>query len=390
MTTNLLSPAYRDLFAVLGEAVAISEKPEISKRDEARINVLLAKVAALKNVAANAPDDYCARWFRALLKGEPVPAPAGKFGEAERRAGDMKAGQQSITYTQGPQGGFLVPNEFANDVMYGMAQYDPLLDKDIVTLNQSKTFSLRPWQFPGWDLTTFAATKVNESAQQGPGTPPPTSQAQLKSFTYRASLDASLEFEEDDFQPFVDQLSVAYGIAFARGIGADLISGNGTTAPQGVLTGATDSGYTTANSGKLVLDDFNKIYFSVNRIHRAAPKCGWLMSDDVYNQVRASVDLNGRPLINIRKDKEVILGKPVYISPSLAATSSVGLGHIVFGDLSHFVVRLSGLSLVRAVQLPGQIEYGKALYTGRMRADAKVFDPSNGSVPPIVFATVHA
>jgi HK97 family phage major capsid protein len=390
MTNKFVGPAYRELFAVLGEAVAISEKPEISKRDEARISVLLAKAAALKAAGANAPDDYCQRWFRAFLTGQPLPAPDGKFGEAERRAGDMKAGQQSITYTQGPQGGYLVPNEFANEVMLGMAQFDPLLDDNVVTLNRSKTFALRPWQYPGWDMTTYAATKVNESALQNAGTPPATSQAQLKSWTYRATLDATMEFEEDDFAPFMGQLSAAYGIAFARGIGADLITGNGSTAPQGVLTGAANSGYTTANSGKLVLTDFTKIYFSVNRIHRVAKKCGWIMSDQTYQMVREATDNNGRPLINIRKDKEEILGKPLYVSPSLEDSSSLGVNYIVFGDLSHYVVRLSGLSLVRVLQSQNAIEFGKALYTGRMRADAKVFDPSNGSVPPIVYATVHA
>jgi HK97 family phage major capsid protein len=369
-----------ELLAVLEEARAISNQPELTKRDEARINVLLAKASALKT-AAVAPDKTL-RWFKALAKGDSAAL-------AEYRTNtDMLAGTQSITYTAGSQGGYLVPNEFYDDLVLAMAQYDPLLDSDVVSLIESKTFALRPYQIPGWDMTTFTATKVAEGAQQGPGAPPNSTQAQLKSWTYRASLDASIEFEEDDFQNFLNQFERALSIGFARGIGVDLAVGNGTSAPQGILTGAVNSGVTTANAGKLVLDDFTDIFFALNRIHRASPKCGWVIADETYQLVRQATDGNGRPLISIKKDKEVILGKPVYVSPSIPyAAGSTG---IVFGDLSQYFVRLSGLSLVRATQLPGQIEYGKALFTGRMRADAKVVDPSAGSVPPIVYATLHS
>jgi hypothetical protein len=51
-------------------------------------------------------------------------------------------------------------------------------------------------------------------------------------------------------------------------------------------------------------------------------------------------------------------------------------------------VRVSPLILSRSTQAPGYAEYGKVLYTGRMRCDAKVADPTNGATPPIVYATV--
>ena len=378
-----------ELLAVLEEARAISNQPELSKRDEARINVLLAKASALKTVAPIA-NDRTYRWFKAVCAGQRPAPELINHGSEERANTDMLAGQQSITYSAATAGGTLVPTEFANAVVIAAAQYDPLLDADVVSLNQSRNFQLRPWLVPGWDLTTFAAVRIAEGAQQTPQAPPNTAQAVLNSFTYRASLDASIEFEEDTFQPFVTSLGAAYGIAFARGIGADLAVGTGSGQPQGVLTGATDSGYTTANSGKLVYSDFTAIYFGVNRIYRAAKKCAWLMNDETYQLARNAVDDNHRPLINVVGDEEQILGKPVYVSPSLDNDASTAADKIVFGDLSRFFVRVSGLAVARSIQTPGQIEKGKALFIGRMRADSKVFDPSNGSVPPIVFATLHS
>lgn len=382
MKTEYISARDSELLATLEEARAIANQPELTKRDEARINVLLAKASALKTAVVK--DDRTLRFFRAMIAGD------NKTLQEFRANTDMLAGQQSITYSAGTQGGYLVPQEFADGLVLGMAQYDPLLDEDVVTLLRSKDFSLRPYPIPGWDMTTFAASLVGEGAHQGPGAPPNTSQKQLKSYTFRATLDATLEFEQDDFQPFIKQIQAAYSIGFARGIGAYLSVGSGTLQPQGILTGASNSGVTTASGGKLVLDDFTDIYFSLNRIHRASPKCAWVMSDDIYQQVRQATDNNGRPLLNIKNDKEVIFGKPVYISPSLESNPSIGPGHIVFGDLSQFYVRLSALSLVRVTQVQSGIEFGKAVYTGRMRSDSAVFDPSAGTVPPIIYATIHA
>ena len=78
-------------------------------------------------------------------------------------------------------------------------------------------------------------------------------------------------------------LARAFGIAFGRGIGADLISGNGTSAPQGALTGAANSGVTTGSNSALTLADFTAIFFSVNPVYRESNKCAWVMADATYD-----------------------------------------------------------------------------------------------------------
>lgn len=377
MTNRSIAPALLEMRAAINEAEALTAKPEITKRDEARISVLLAKIAALRSDRI-APSDFAKRWLCAFMKGRSLPI--------EARGTDLLAGTQSITYTEGPEGGYLVPQEIHDTLVLGLAQWDPFLDDDLVTLAVSDSFSLKPYTVPGWDLSTFAATKVGENVQQNPQTVPTATGTILNGYTYRATLDASFEFEEDNFQPIMDQIQLAYVIAFARGIGIDLAVGNGATAPQGVLTGAANSGVSTPSASSLTYTDIENIYFSVNRIYRNAPKCAWAMADSVYELVRKAVDNNGRPLINIVKDKEMLMGKPVYVSPSLPTGS--GAKGIVFGDLSHYVVRVSRMEISRNLQAAGYVEYGKALYTGRMRADAKVIDPTGGVTPPIVYATL--
>ncbi len=74
----------------------------------------------------------------------------------------------------------------------------------MVTLIQEKDFQLRPLKVPGWDLSTIAAQKVGESTQQFDGTPNPGnadpvfSGKLLNRWTYRNTLRASYEWEEDE------------------------------------------------------------------------------------------------------------------------------------------------------------------------------------------------
>jgi len=380
--SKYLTPVQRELLAVLTETDSTSRQ-EPTKQTEQRMNFLLAKIKALQALPSTAAQSSeCREWFRNVLSGK------------EYRT-TMQEGQPApgtLGYVTGNEGGYLVPQEFNDDVIHGMAQFDPLLDKDVVTLIESNDFSLKPFVIPGWDLSTFAATKVSETSGPTASTPPLVAGTLLNSYKYAAALPVSIELEEDAFAPMMKIINDAYVIAFARGIGVDLAIGNGTTAPQGVLTGAGSSVYTTASPNALVLNDFENVYFKVNRIHRNAPKCAWLMSDSVYQLARKAVDTVGNPLLKVHKDKEMIMGKPVLVSPSLPAyNASIGAQagtFCVFGDLSHMFVRVSKMILHRSWQAQGYVEQGKALYSGYLRCDAKVFDPSSGNVPPIVCASL--
>jgi len=368
-----------ELRAAIQEAEKLSAKSNLSHADETRISVLLSKIKVLQNPAFR-PEGYSPEtrdFFRNVVTNP-----------NELRATDMLAGQQSIAYTDGNQGGYAVPFEFFTEVLHGMAQFDPLLDESVVTLDQSPTFALQPIQISGWDLSAIAASRTGEGNQKNPITVPNVDGAVLNSFTYKLSLDASFELAQDAVDRLLYQIQEAYSIGFARGIGVDLVLGNGSGEPQGLLEFAANSGVTTAASGKLSLDDFTDIYFSVDRAYRNSPKCAWVMDDATYQLARQAVDNSGRPLLCIKKDQEVILGKPVLISPSMPSGSAAK--SIVFGDLSHYVVRVSRMTLRASIEAPGYVEYGKVLYTGLMRADAVLFDPTGGEKPPIVYATNHS
>lgn len=381
------TPAMRELRAVLNEAEALTAG-EMSKRDEARVSVLLAKAAALRKDAI-AADDFCKRWFKAFLNATELPV-------EDRTITDGKAGTQSIAWTQGPSGGYLVPVEFADQLFIGMALIDPLLNPAICTVVQRTTN--RPYVIPSWDLTTFKSLKKAEAATQTRKDFPTAKNDKIggaDKYTYTAFLAASFELEDDDFQPVIDQFAIGLGIAHARGIGADLAVGDGSTAPQGVVN-ATDSGVTQAGLGVVTDVDLDNVFYSVNAFYRAQPKCAWLVSDAVHKQIRKAKDSSNRPLINVVNGAEFLLGKPLLICPSLPAyNASLGTqaagSFCVFGDLSKFVVTVKQPTLRRSLN-DGTVgaEYGEALYSSMCSADSKIIDPTGGVTPPIVTARLHS
>lgn len=368
---------------------ALMKEPVLSQGMRKKVDGLLALLSVKRGVRAEAAQTRKElaeqRSFRAFLTGAP-----DSIVEAELRAqGDVLAGSQTLSFTQGPAGGYLVPAQFSDALQLGLAAVDPLLDENVCKVVTEADFSLRPLQVPGWDLSSISATKIGENSQHTPDVAPSASQKLLGRHTYRVSLATSLEWEEDQaaFNSAVEAMAFAFGVGFSRGVGADLVNGDGSTGPQGVLTGAANSGYTTAAAGSISADDVQAMYFALNPIYRNSPKAAWLLADATYELVRKAKDASGRPLINVENDRQLLMGKPVFICPSMP--SGAGSKGVVFGDLGHYVIHRSQMLIQRRLQAAGYVEYGKALMVGLLRVDAAVTDPTGGSMPPIQYSTLH-
>ena len=315
----------------------------------------------------------------------------GNLAEGSPEHRDFLAGTQSLTATQGPAGGYLIPFAYDPTVREAMAQPDEILDPDVTDFTMTDGAFLQPQQVSGYDLSTVSGQLVGETAQQTAQVIPPVTGATLRNnLTFRATFGATLE-AETDIPDFASKIVRAASVALARTIGLHVLTGRGGSDITGIATTLTSS-YTNGTSGKITLTDLNAVYFDVNRWYRKSPKAGWLVSDGVYKLLRAATDSSGRPLLDVIDDQEVLLGKPVYLCPSLGATYlSLGLtGALIFGDLSHIIIRASRPTIQRTTQQAiTDITRGECLFIARCRADATVFDPSNGSTPPLVLATVN-
>lgn len=314
-------------------------------------------------------------------------------------------GDMSISYTQGAQGGYVVPIETEARMFEALAQTDPLLSDKVVDFWMSPTpYLLRPHVLTGVDLSAVSAVQVAETNQHLTDNVPTVAAtpAMRGNIGYVFSLGASLEADVD-IPNWMEKFARIAGVAFARRLGKDAAIGNGSTnVPRGLFSflgpssGTVGTG-TEPTGGQatpnITAQDLNAIYFSVNRVYRNMPKAGWLCSDAVYQKIRNAVDNMGRPLIDMEGDSERLLGKPLYVSPSMSnALSSEGAGVLIFGDLDHFHVRVSKPWFMRAINEASiaDITQGKCLYTARIKMDSAYFDPSAGGSSPIVWFAVHS
>jgi HK97 family phage major capsid protein len=391
---------------------AILEIHELSSRAEAlargsaaerkQADILVQRIATIKLTGLSSTEaraEYASALNDSLKPGEPSEHEhrskfsdylRGKLDEKEFR--DFLAGTQSITTTQGAIGGFLVPIFYDATLREAMAQVDPILDSDVTSFMMTPAATLQPSQVSGWDLSSITAELIGESVQQTAQPIPTVAGGVLKSnLVFKTSFAASWE-AETDIPGFAENIIRGGAVALARKIGQSVMSGRGTTDILGLSRSLTPNPLlNNATGGKLVVTDLTKIFFAVNRFYRAAPKCGWLMSDATYQLARNATDNSGRPLLSIEGDSEMLMGKPVYVSPSLATIySSIGLtGAIVFGDLSSIVIRASRPTLQRSIeQSQADITRGQALWIARQRADFVYFDPSAGANPPLVMAAI--
>jgi HK97 family phage major capsid protein len=314
---------------------------------------------------------------------------SGRIADGEMR--DWLSGTQSITYTQGVQGGYLVPLQYDDTLREAMSQTDPVLDATVTDFTMTSGPFLQPPQISGYDDSSIIASLIGESVQQNPQAIATVLGATLRADRiFKASFAASWE-AETDVPSFAEKVIRSSAIALARRVGQSVLSGRGGVDISGIVQALGSPSLSNSTTGKLTLADINGFYFGVNRWHRAQPKCGWLVNDGAYKYLRAATDNSGRPLLSVERDGETLLGKRVYICPSLAtAYSSIGLeGAIIFGNLASIVVRASRMQVQRSIQ-QGQadITKGEALYIGRWRVDATYFDASSGLIPPVALCSI--
>ncbi len=358
--------------ALITQATQLANKQVFSKEDSARVESLLRLAEALNVTEESVTDEQ------------------RKLQERTELFRYLKTGAIERTYvpmSDAIQGAFVVPNEFYGKLLTGIAQYTDLMNRDNVNLVE--TTGGGSLKMPQLDLQSITSAIASENTDVVPVANPVISAINmtLGGYTYVTTpVAASLALEQDSFMPVLDLLSQAFSVGLARGIGADLVNGSGSGAPEGVLTAAADSGITSAGSA-FTKAELQSIYFSVNRAYRISPKAAWLMHDDTYNTILALKDsTTNRPLVNITEDGEKLFGKRILISPDMP--TAAGSKAIVFGDLGQYCVRVvrGSASVKRNFQAAGYAEKALGLYTGFLRVDAALNAPNGAE--PVVYATL--
>jgi HK97 family phage major capsid protein len=207
----------------------------------------------------------------------------------------------------------------------------------------------------------------------------------LGAYKYANLTQISEEFLQDEIGGVLNLLARDNAQAIGLANGAHMITGNGTTAPQGVvtalvaaggrqLTGAATSGNVTA----IAAEELIKIYHGVIEPYRQ--RAYWLMNDATVASIRGVREGSGATAGNFLWQPglqagmpDLLLGKPVVSDPGVA-TMAASANAIVFGDFSGYYIRdVAGFRFERS----DDYAFANDLVTFRavLRTDAKLIDP---------------
>lgn len=373
---------------------------EINQRAANELAVEMGKAPTQFNPHLASPEDIShAKAWRSIVRNR------GRVNYEEFR--DEGIGHVAQSYYNGNVGSF-VPTRFLDQVFAAMKQYDPLMDPDAVTYIETPKGEII--ELPMYDDTSENASVAAEGSDQSgnetdiaiPGA------ALVGAYSYRSPLwRASMEALQD-LDTSVSLLNLFKSFAaerIARGAGRDLMNGNGSSKPVGLLNQLAVSGVTPViasgaanNDGgaetgtnSVGTQDLASLYFSVDPIYRAQPKCAFVMHDSTLKSLFKLLDKYGRPIVDFVYGTPMIYGKRVLISPNmpqLGAAANV----VIFGDMSFWVTRCSRDAQTRVqafFQAPGLAEKGEVGLRMFARYDGALMF-SNWTTPPMAVLQCHS
>ncbi|MHB8410518.1 MAG: phage major capsid protein [Candidatus Acidiferrales bacterium] len=419
MKVEVSTPALIELRSAIEEAEHLSSKEPFAKREEQRMAFLLTKIKLLKegatpNQIAKAeaermykaaglahiptPNHETETEWRACLEGRSgvVGNPTdGEIGEpltraeVEKRANE--AGSQSITYTQGPAGGYFVPFQFYQRITEVMKQYDAIFDDDFSNIIETESGS--PITLPILDDVSHASTLVGETIQSGESDFV-AGGLELKSYSYRSGISyVTLELLQDSGIPWATLLELTFARRHARGVGAALINGSGSGQPTGLIPAslaagaaiavaagsATNDGSANTGADSIGTNDLWDCYRGLNPAYRIGAV--WAMTDDSFTSISSLLDKNGRPLVHLTRGNEaVMLGRPVGICPSMPEIGSAKNSVVLYNPAYFYTRRVLAGMYVRAFS-ETRAEYGLAGFESWYRTDSNLAAPDSSFVP---------
>jgi HK97 family phage major capsid protein len=405
----------RELGVLLQEANTLSNKPRMTGQEERRFSFLQIAISAVKAGAtlAEVNEQYLNEHEeRAGLPLTKLPSANQRQREQELRFWqDRLAEKRDVegapmlnhigTYTGL---GFFIPSGFFDKVFDAMKAADALFDDSAVTM--FKTTNGRPITIPTMDDTSNDASAVGESSAASAIDIGSIGQGKLGAYRYMSRYyPVSLEaFQDMDSALTVVKVFTRFtATSLARGIGRDLVIGDGTNKILGLIPSleaagapvvtaagsAANTGGSETGANSIGSADFAAALSTLDSAYAESPSIAWLMNRSTLNIVAGIVTKQGLPLGLVKYDdngKATIHGIRVAICPSM---DSIGVSNIpvVLGDLSYWATRIvtptsdDNVGIFR--EEAGLIEYGKVALRSFVRADGELLW-STGPSPFVV------
>ena len=269
-------------------------------------------------------------------------------------------------------GGFLVPQEFSNDLVMA-EKFTGEVERLAKKLNTAGGNLL---DYPAVDDTSTSANLVSEA---GAGSVQDMTFAnfQLSAYNYSSLVRVSDQLLQDSAFDLDDFLTEALGDRIKRATNAAFTTGTGSSQPQGIITGAT-TGKTTASATAITAAEVLDLIYSIDASYRNKDTFGLMAHDNVISAIR-SLGLgssNDFPVFIPSMEMgqpDRIFGVPVYVNNDMDSAITTGKKTLLAADFSKFVVRnAGGIQMIRLNErFRDELEIGFVSYK---RSDSKVLD----------------
>lgn len=166
-------------------------------------------------------------------------------------------------------------------------------------------------------------------------------QKSVASFSYTSKIcKVPYELIQDSAFNITQLVGSLLGTRIARVHNSHLTTGNGTTQPEGIVTGAA-LGCTALDDTTLDFSDLIELKWSVDPAYRNTPSSGYMVSDSCAKKMRLMTDEQGQPLWEVSLQAgspDRFDGSPVWINLAMAAVAAEAKVAL-FGDFSNFWIR---------------------------------------------------
>lgn len=273
--------------------------------------------------------------------------------------------------TTGAAGGYLIPPGYRAVMTEAMKAYGGLINH----ANVITTATGNPLQWPTNDDTGNVGAILAENSQIAEQAVTLGTKT-IGAYVYTSKLVlVSLQLLQDSVFDLDTWLPRKLGERIGRGVAPHLISGNGTTQPEGIATNAV-AGVTGAAGFGITYDNIVDLEHSVDPAYRGSGNCRFLFNDGVLAILRKLKDSQNRPLwlpVPVPGMPATINGQPYTIDQGMPAPGA-NAKPILFGNFhaAYIVRQVLDTQMVRLAER--YADFLQVGFFGFTRLDAKADD----------------
>lgn len=299
-----------------------------------------------------------------------------------------EARAQSTTTTAG---GYTIPQGFIPDIVTYLKYISVFFDEfnPVPTAQAQSLFSFYKTDagndvpMPTGDDTGNTGELLAENSDGSSSSADLTfGQITLKAYKYSTKMiKASTELLEDSGSTpsLPEYISEAFGSRIGRVINPHLTTGDNSSKPQGIVTGAT-SGKVTASTTAVTFPEILALIHSVDPSYRNRPTVRFMFHDNILLYLKqitvGASTTNARPLwapgYNVGAPP-TIDGFQYLINQGMASSVATGNKIMLFGDMKGYAVRL--VNNFRMLTLKERYaEFDQTAWIGFCRADGRTLN----------------